>query len=69
MDKPESNMKCRLAAHEDYTQVMGIDNNIYNGYDYLAHLYHSYLVKDNLICTVGELNGKIVSSRSLYIHE
>ena len=52
MKKSESSLKCRLATHGDYNQVMSIDNNIYGGYDYLAHLYHSYLEKENLICNV-----------------
>ena len=61
MKNSESDLKCRLATHRDYSQVMSIDDNIYGGYDYLAHLYHSYLEKKSLICSVGELNGKIVS--------
>ena len=61
MKNSENNLKYRLATHGDYSQVMSIDNNIYGGYDYLAHLYHSYLEKESLICSVGELNGKIVS--------
>ena len=70
MKKSESNLRCRLATHGDYNQVMSIDSNIYGGYDYLAHLYHSYLEKENLVCSVGELNGKIVSREdpgSLYV--
>ena len=61
MKNSENNLKCRLATHGDYSQVMSIDHNIYGGYDYLDHLYHSYLEKESLICSVGELNGKIVS--------
>ena len=57
MKNSENNLKCRLATHGEYSQIMSIDDNIYGGYDYLAHLYHSYLEKESLICSVGELNS------------
>ena len=52
----------RRAGHQDYHAVLAISRNVYDGFDYLPHLYH-ILLQDKKTNTayVGELNGEIVS--------
>ena len=49
------------AKSSDYEAVMAIDKGIYDGFDYLPHMYHYYLQDPNRICYVLKVNGRIVS--------
>ena len=51
----------REATPGDYEAVMAIDKNIYDGYDYLPKLYHSYMRDPRRISFVLEMDGKVVS--------
>ncbi len=50
----------RKAEQKDYEAVLNIDRNIYNGDDYLPHLYFDYLRDENKWNTIVEVDGKVV---------
>ena len=51
----------REATSRDYEAVMAIDENIYDGYDHLSKLYHTYMRDPRRICFVLEIDRKVVS--------
>ena len=51
----------REATSGDYEAVMAIDENIYDGYDHLSKLYHTYMRDPRRICFVLEIDRKVVS--------
>ena len=55
-----SNIIHRKAEAEDYDHILDIDRSLYNGYDYLPHLFHEYLQDKNKWNTIVELGGKVV---------
>ena len=63
------NIEVREAGFSDYQEVMRIDDNIYNGRDYLGTMYYVLMQDTNSNCFVILLNGRIVSKtvRSLLI--
>lgn len=58
---PPEGLEVRLAREEDYDGVVAINDNIYDGMDYLPGLYRSYLRNPLRILIVGVLKGQIVS--------
>ena len=54
----------RIATSSDYDAVMDINENVYQGYDYLAQLYQVFLRDSDIRMYVGICNDKIVSNIS-----
>ncbi len=50
----------RKAEEKDYEAVLDIDRNVYNGWDYLHHLYFEFLQDKNKWNVILEINGKVV---------
>ena len=65
MDKKANDIKVREATPDDYEAVMAIDTNIYDGYDYLPKMYHTYMKDPRRTGYVLEVNGRIVSKYTL----
>ena len=51
----------RWATHEDYDDVMKIEQNGYGGGDYLPSSYHLMVDEPTAHCFIAELDGKVVS--------
>ena len=51
----------RLATHQDYDDVVKIDENVYGGADYLPWTYHATIDERTAHCFIAELDGKVVS--------
>ena len=58
------NIEVREAGFSDYQEVMRIDDNIYNGRDYLGIMYYVLMRDTNSNCFVILLNGRIVSIKT-----
>jgi hypothetical protein len=52
----------RQATSGDYQSVIDIDDNIYNGLDYMPSMFHQFLQSRHHLLLVFEENGKIVST-------
>ncbi|KAJ8254829.1 hypothetical protein GJAV_G00197800 [Gymnothorax javanicus] len=53
-----------LARPEDYDDVMGISGNIYDGYDYLPHRYHSWMTEPDRVVILAKKEGKLMALES-----
>ncbi|KAJ8254828.1 hypothetical protein GJAV_G00197790 [Gymnothorax javanicus] len=53
-----------LARPEDYDDVMGISGNVYNGYDYLPHHYHSWMTEPDRVVILAKKEGKLMALES-----
>ena len=50
----------RRAEAKDYQAVLDIDRNVYNGWDYLHHLYFDFLEDKCKWNVILEIEGKVV---------
>ena len=57
---------CRLATIEDYQSVVDIDNNVYEGADYVPYMYHQYVNDPNRLCFVAIKDKEVVSTTYKY---
>ncbi|KAJ8254830.1 hypothetical protein GJAV_G00197810 [Gymnothorax javanicus] len=53
-----------LARSEDYDDVIGISENIYDGYDYLPHRYHSWMTEPDRVVILAKKEGKLMALES-----
>ena len=60
-------VKIRCATAEDYDGVMAIDDNVYEGTDYLPARYFTYLDTINRVLAVAIVNGEIVRMKFAYV--
>ena len=51
----------RRATPSDYQAVIDIDDNVYNGLDYMPLMFHQFLHSKHHVMLVIEYVGKIVS--------
>jgi hypothetical protein len=51
----------RSAKISDFQAVMDIDDNVYDGLDYLPSMYFQFLQSRHHLMVVWEVSGKIVS--------
>ena len=51
----------RRATRDDYESVLGIDDSIYDGMDYLPTCYHDFVEMDGSHLLLAEIHGKVVS--------
>ena len=54
-------LECRRASVADYLRIMSIDDNIYNGRDYLPTLFFKFLANPRRFLYVGQIDEEIVS--------
>ena len=57
---PVKGMICRRAGPEDYEAVMAI-REVYDGYDQLTSMYHTYLKDPTRHLYVATIDGEVVS--------
>ena len=55
-----SDVTIRRATSADYDSVMDIDDNVYNGMDYLPSTYQGFLMDENCHMLLAEIRGKVV---------
>ena len=61
MAAARSHKQCiRYATAEDYKAVMAIDDNIYDGADYLPVFYHDFINDPMTRCYVMEIDDTVV---------
>lgn len=51
----------RSASSADKRTILSLRKNVYNGLDYLADYFDSYISDPNRQCIVGEVDGQLVS--------
>ena len=61
MKKLSGKVHVRPATAKDYEDVMNIDRDVYEGFDYLPTLYYPFLHHPDFQLYVVEVGGKIVS--------
>ena len=63
----EGDVTLRLARHEDYDDVMGLNKYVFAGNDYLHVCYHDLIRDPRTHCFVGLLDGKVVRRSFIFI--
>ncbi len=54
-------IRIRRATHDDYEAVLAINDNIYDGQDYMPTLFHQFLQCKQFVVYVAEINNTVVS--------
>ena len=57
----KGNKKIRYATERDYSSVVAIDDNVYEGLDYIPEQYFYYLNRCGTECFVMEVDNEMVS--------
>ena len=60
-EKQPEGLTFRDATEDDYEAVLAINNNVYDGRDYIPDRYHRFLKDPSKYAYVAEKDGKIVS--------
>ena len=53
-------VRVRKAELRDYKAVIGLNRNIYTGFDYITTMFYEFLHLAHFDALVGDLNGKLV---------
>ena len=61
-------VRLRRASADDYDAILDINRNVYEGFDYLPSLFHTFLQHPDIRLYVTEYNGEIVSILKFYVY-